>query len=273
MRATTPEVGRWMTREEIRRRDKVAILGTTVVHELFGDENPIGETIKINRINFKVIGVAPEKGMGGHRDQDDTLYIPVTTAMYRLLGKDYLDGLYVEVSEPELVDEAQDAIRRLIIKRHRLKDDDDDSFHIRDMGEIKEMLSSTTKTMSFLLGAIAAISLVVGGIGIMNIMLVSVSERTREIGIRKAIGACKADILIQFLIEAAFMTLSGGIAGILLGIMVSTFMARVAGWTVSVTTFSVILATVFSVAVGLVFGLWPARQAARLDPIEALRYE
>ena len=273
MRSTVPEVGRWFTEEEIAKRAKVAIVGTTVLGKLFGDTNPLGKTIKLNRINFKVIGIAPEKGSMGPRDQDDIVYIPVTTAMYRLFGKDYLDGMYVEVSETAPMDVVQREIEGIIKKRHRLYKDDDDSFHIRDMSEIQEMLSSTMKTMSTLLGIIAAISLVVGGIGIMNIMLVSVTERTREIGLRMAIGARRIDILAQFLIESIVMTLCGGLLGVIIGGAIATGLSFFAGWAVSVTIFSVVLATTFSVIVGLFFGMWPAKKASQLDPVEALRYE
>ena len=273
MRATTPEVGRWFTEEEMIRREKVVILGMTVVEKLFGDKNPIGETIKINRIYFRVIGVAPSKGAGGWRDQDDIIYIPATTAMYRVFGKDYLDSIYVEVNTTEMVDQVQEEIRQLIIKRHRLRSDDEDSFYIRNMSEIQEMIESTTQTMSLLLGCIAAISLLVGGIGIMNIMLVSVTERTREIGLRKAIGARSQDIMSQFLIEAVVMTFSGGLMGILLGGGAAFIMSQVLGWATKVSFFSITLSTTFSIAVGIGFGLWPAKKAAELNPIEALRYE
>jgi len=273
MRATVPEIGRWFTREEIDRREKVAIVGTTVSEKLFGNKSPVGETIKINRIYFRVIGIAPEKGFGGHRDHDDTVYIPITTAMYRVLGKDYLDSIYVEVKESDAIDEAQERIDRLIRKRHKLYEDDEDAFHIRNMSEIQEMLTSTTKTMSTLLGSIAAISLLVGGIGIMNIMLVSVTERTREIGLRKAIGACKNDIMSQFLIEAVVMTFAGGLMGIALGAGIASILSIFAGWITKISFFSITLATTFSIAVGIGFGLWPARKASELNPIEALRYE
>ncbi|MBU4149426.1 MAG: ABC transporter permease [Candidatus Omnitrophica bacterium] len=273
MRATTPEIGRWFSKEEIARRDKIAILGLSVVNELFGNRNPVGETIKINRINFKVIGVAPKKGAGGWHDQDDIIYIPVTTAMYRMLGKDYFDGIYAEISDVESMKKAQEKIKLLIAKRHRILKDPDDYFHMHDMSEIQEMLSSTTQTMSMLLGCIAAISLLVGGIGIMNIMLVSVTERTREIGLRKAVGARAKDIMTQFLIESVVMTLSGGLMGILLGILTSVILSYLAGWATKVTIFNIILAASFSIAVGMFFGLWPAKKASELNPIEALRYE
>ena len=273
IRAANPAVGRFFTEEEVRMRDKVALVGVTVAKELFGDSNPVGETVKINLINFKVIGLLPEKGSSSFRDQDDTVIIPITTAMYRVFGKEYIDSLYVEAKSASLIDAAQAAITRVIIKQHRLGKNDQDSFQIRNMADIKNTLETTTKTMSLLLGSIAAISLVVGGIGIMNIMLVSVSERTREIGLRKAIGANNKDIMVQFLIEAILMSFIGGVAGVLLGAGASILIIMFAGWSVRVSLFSVILAVGFSLVVGVVFGLWPAQKASKLDPIEALRYE
>ncbi len=273
MRATTPDIGRWFTQDEITQRAKVAILGRTVVEKLFRGQNPIGAAVKVNRINFKVIGVAPEKGAGGWRDQDDIIYIPLTTAMYRILGKDYVDGIYAEVSDVEHMEEAQEEIKQLIVKRHRIYKNEDDQFRIRNMSEIQEMLTSTTRTMSVLLGCIAAISLLVGGIGIMNIMLVSVTERTREIGLRKAIGARARDIMTQFLIESVVMTLSGGFMGMALGVLISVILSLVVGWATKVTIGNIILAAGFSIAVGMFFGLWPAKKASVLNPIEALRYE
>ncbi|MDD5196760.1 MAG: ABC transporter permease [Candidatus Omnitrophica bacterium] len=274
LRSAVPTVGRFFTEEEVRLRNKVVLLGTTVAREIFGEVNPIGETIKINLINFKVIGILPAKGAGGFRDQDDTVVIPVTTAMYRVLGKEYIDYIYVEAKSADLTEVAQEAVSKLIIKQHRLiSNDQKDSFQIFNMADIKNTLTSTTETMSLLLGAIAAISLLVGGIGIMNIMLVSVTERTREIGLRKAIGANNKDIMVQFLIEAVLMSLIGGLAGVLLGSGAATLITVFAKWSVRVSLFSIILATVFSLIVGIVFGIWPARKAAKLDPIEALRYE
>ncbi len=272
MRAAIPSIGRWFTPEEIQTREKVAIIGVTVVKQLFENNNPLGKTVKINRINFTVIGIAPAKRFSGQQVQDDVVFIPVTTAMYRVLGKTYLSGIFVEVTQPTLIERATNAISELIRKRHRLKADDD-SFNIRDMTEVQQMLSSTTQTMSLLLGSIAAISLVVGGIGIMNIMLVSVTERTREIGLRKAIGARKNDIMLQFLVESVGMTVSGGFIGIILGIGVSLVLSFFAGWAVKTSLISVVLATAFSALTGIFFGLWPARKAADLKPVEALRYE
>ena len=273
MRASIPTLGRFFTEEELRMRKKVVLLGTTIVKEVFENINPVGSTIRINRINFKVIGVLPEKGANMWRDRDDLVVIPITTAMYRLLGKEYVDSIDVQVKDISMMEDAQSSIRRLIIKRHRLDKDDERSFQIRNMAEIQEVLQSTTRTMTLLLGSIAAIALLVGGIGIMNIMLVSVTERTREIGLRKAIGARRKDILTQFLIESVVMTFSGGIIGIIFGIGIAALLAFFAGWATKVSISSVVLATTFSIAVGIGFGFWPARQAAKLNPIEALRYE
>ncbi len=274
LRSSVPTVGRFFTEEEVKTRSKVALLGTTVVKELFGTSNPVGENIKINLINFKIIGILPEKGSAGPQDQDDTVLIPVTTAMYRVFGKQYVDSIYVEATGPDTIDAAQEEISKIIIKQHRLvTKDQQDSFQIRNMSDIKQTLESTTRTMSLLLGAIAAVSLLVGGIGIMNIMLVSVTERTREIGLRKAIGANNKDIMTQFLIEAVLMSLIGGLVGIILGIGASVLITLIAGWSAKVSLFSIMLATVFSLMVGVIFGLWPAKQASLLNPIEALRYE
>jgi len=273
IRDSEPAVGRFFTESEVKMRDKVVLLGTTVARELFGDANPVGQTLKINLINFKVIGVLPAKGATGFHDQDDTVLIPVTTAMYRVLGKEYIDSLYVEAKSADLIDAAQEDVSRAIIKEHHLNKDEEDSFQIRNMADIKNALETTTKTMSLLLGSIAAISLLVGGIGIMNIMLVSVTERTREVGLRKAIGANNKDIMAQFLIEAVLMSFIGGIVGVLLGGGISMLITLFAGWEVRVSLFSILLATTFSLIVGIAFGLWPAQKASKLDPIEALRYE
>ncbi|MFA6378734.1 MAG: ABC transporter permease [Candidatus Omnitrophota bacterium] len=271
IRASFPEVGRFFSEEDIRMRAKVALIGPTVAKELFGDENPVGQTMKINLLNFKIIGVLPSKGANAFRDQDDIVLMPITTAMYRVLGKEYVDSIYVEAKSPEVIDAAQTSVKELIIKKHRVKKED--TFEIRNMADIKNALETTTRTMSLLLGAIAAISLLVGGIGIMNIMLVSVTERTREIGLRKAIGANNKDIMVQFLIEATLMSLIGGICGVLLGSGVALLITVLAGWAAKISLSSVVLATVFSLAVGIIFGLWPAKKASQLNPIEALRYE
>ncbi len=273
MRASKPTVGRFFTEEEDQRRERVALIGATVARELFGEANPIGEYIKINKVNFQVIGLLPEKGATTFRDEDDKIVIPLNTAMFRLLGKDYVDSIDIEVVSPEAMEETQTAIRELVMRRQRLQPHQSDSFQIRNMADIQTALSSTSQTMSVLLASIATISLLVGGIGIMNIMLVSVTERTREIGLRKAVGARRSDILAQFLIEAATVSLIGGLMGIALGWGISEGMSRFAGWATAVAPDSVALALLFSAGVGLVFGLWPARKAAGLHPIEALRYE
>lgn len=273
MCASIPSIGRWFTEDELKKREKVAIIGATVYNELFGDKDPIGKTIKINRLNFKVIGILPSKGADSWRDQDDVVLMPVTTAMYRVLGKDYLDSIYAEVHEPGLMDEAEGEITDLIIKRHRITKDQEDTFRVQNLSNIQETLESTTRTMSVLLGCIAAISLLVGGIGIMNIMLVSVTERTREIGLRKAVGARKRDIKTQFMIESMVMTLSGGLVGIAFGVGTSVALSVFAGWATRVTLPNIVLALLFSVGVGVFFGIWPAIKASELDPITALRYE
>ncbi len=275
MRSAEPKVGRFFTDEELHSRSKVALLGTTVVKELFGESNPIGETIKINSLNFLVIGILPPKGATGFRDQDDTIIVPVTTAMSRVLGKNYLDSIYAEGNSADVLDDLSQRVEELLSARHHIikKSNGDEAFQVRNMADLKTALESTTKTMTLLLGAIAAIALLVGGIGIMNIMLVSVTERTKEIGLRKALGATGRDILLQFLVESVLMACIGGVAGVVLGAGVSYLLTLLAGWTIHISLLSVILATTFSVTVGIVFGLWPAQKAAQLNPIEALRYE
>ncbi len=274
MRSATPIQGRFFTDEELRGRKLVVLLGLTVARELFGERNPVGESIRLNRLSFRVIGVLPEKGSNAFHDQDDFVVVPLNTAMYRVLGKIYVDGIDVQAADSSLMKTVKQSLSEVIIKRQRIDPKNaDDKFEIRDLTEIQETLQQTTRTMTMLLGGIAAISLIVGGIGIMNIMLVSVTERTREIGLRKAIGARAGDIMSQFLVESVVMTFTGGLLGILLGSGAAFLLSLVAGWATQVSMFSVVLATVFSVVVGIGFGLWPARQASRLNPIEALRYE
>ena len=280
MHAAAPSMGRFFTQEEDQRRAKVAVIGMTVVKALFADSpesqprNPIGEFIKLNRIRFQVIGVLPEKGGSSFRDEDDIIIIPLTTAMKRVLGKPHVDSIDIEVAQPSAMDQVQDTVTALMNQRHRVPPArQKDSYNLRNMADIQATLASTSKTMSVLLASIAAISLFVGGIGIMNIMLVSVTERTREIGLRKAVGARPIDILLQFLIEAIVISLMGGTMGIILGWLITLALGKFAGWTVVVSSTSVIIAFAFSTLIGVVFGLWPAKRASALHPIDALRYE
>ncbi len=273
MRNQEPVAGRFFNALEDQSRQRVVLIGKTVQTALFGNEDPLGETIKINRVSFQVLGILPSLGANAFHDQDDVVVIPLMTAMKRLMGKDYIDMIDVEISDLKEMPAAQEEINQLIIRRHRLTPDRYDSFNIWNFADIQAALSSTTKTFGVLLGAVAAISLVVGGIGIMNIMLVSVKERTREIGLRKALGATPRDILMQFLVEAVLITFLGGLAGILLAGVISWLIATLAQWKMIITIGSLLLAFIFSAGVGIVFGLWPAKQAAALDPIRALRYE
>lgn len=273
MRAAVPIAGRFFTESENAERARVAVIGATIVRELFGERNPIGETMKINRISFQVIGVLPVKGSSGFFDQDDMIVIPVNTAMRRVLGKRYLDSIDIEVGDPEKMEEVQESIEAFMNVRHRVRDPDQGGFQIRNMADIQEALSSTSRIMSLLLASIASISLLVGGIGVMNIMLVSVSERTREIGLRKALGATRGSIRSQFLVEAIVISFVGGMTGILLGVGLAVGLARFSGWATKLSWESSLMATVFSAAVGILFGYWPARKASDLHPIEALRHE
>jgi len=273
MRASQPYYGRFFTEEENEKLDRVAVLGQTVVTRLFGKDDPLGQKININRLHFQVIGILPLKGGGGFRDQDDVILMPLNTAMNRVLGKKYLNMIAIECTSPEAMPDVMEDIRRLMRQRHRLAANKEDDFELRNMADIQAAIAGTTKTFSLLLGIVAAISLFVGGIGIMNIMLVSVSERTREIGLRKAVGAARRAILAQFLIEAVILSLLGGLIGIALGTGVSLILSKMAGWSAIVTPNAVLLASLFSASVGIVFGFWPARKASLLSPIEALRYE
>ncbi|MDF7801120.1 ABC transporter permease [Pontiellaceae bacterium B1224] len=270
MRFYHPQIGRFFTEAEVESRAMVCVLGVTPVRELFDGQNPIGQKIKINRRTYTVIGVLPEKGSGGFRDYDDAAFVPVTTAMRRLFGRDYVERFEIQIGEAHQMERAQEDILALIERRHRVESG---TFEIRNLAEIQDAVSSTGKIMSLLLSSIASIALVVGGIGIMNIMLVSVTERTREIGLRKALGARRNDIMMQFLIEALIISFFGGCMGIAVGAGVGYLAERFGGMTVLFTQESIYMAFGFSAIIGIVFGIWPARKAARLNPIDALRYE
>jgi macrolide transport system ATP-binding/permease protein len=273
MRNATPYYGRFYTDADNQAQARAVLLGQTVVNNLFGKENPVGKTIKVNHISFNVIGVLPIKGATGFRDQDDMILMPLNTAMNRVLGKKYFNNIFIECSTPDSITGVMQDIAALMRKRHRLPAYKDNDFDLRNMADIQAALQGTTQTFTLLLGIVAAISLLVGGIGIMNIMLVSVSERTREIGLRKAVGAARRAILAQFLMESAVLSTLGGLIGIALGMTVSIVMSKFAGWAAEVTVQSVLLAFIFSAGTGIVFGFWPARKASLLSPIEALRYE
>lgn len=274
MHAAQPTIGRFFSDDEDKKRSRVAVIGATLVRELFGGKNPLGEMIKVNKVSFQVIGVLPEKGANGFRDQDDTMVVPLLTAMHRLLGKDYVDSIDIEVKDAEHITEAQDRILQVMQTRHRVPPSQrDEAFQIRNMADIQAALAQSSQTMSALLASIAAISLLVGGIGIMNIMLVSVTERTKEIGLRKAIGAKRRDILLQFLAESVVVSAVGGVIGIILGWLITVALSALAGWTTVVSIDSVALAFFFSAFIGVVFGIYPARKASHLHPIDALRFE
>ena len=273
IRNSPPYYGRFFTADEDQAHARVVLLGQTVVKQLFGAQNPVGKTVEISHIAFKVIGLLPIKGSNGNSDQDDLIVIPINTAMKRVLGTLYLHEMAAECSSPESVEPAMRAIQALLRRRHRLPAYKDDDFTLRNMAAAAATLQGTTRTMSLLLSIVAAISLLVGGVGIMNILLVSVNERTREIGLRKAVGASRRAIMSQFLIESLALSACGGLLGVALGVSISLGLSAFAGWAALVSAKAVLVAFGFSAGVGVVFGLWPARKAALLSPIEALRYE
>ena len=266
--------GRFFSDKNVQNRERVAVVGQTVVKNLFADEDPVGKEIRVKNIPFRVIGVLKSKGNGTMgNDQDDTVLIPYTTSMERVEGIDYLRRVYVVAKDDGGIDRLQADIENLLRVRHNIKDTNLDDFNIQNMKSIMETVAQTTGTFTLFLGAVAAISLVVGGIGIMNIMLVSVTERTREIGVRKALGATYSVIVTQFLIEAVVISLMGGFIGIAFGIGASKVIGMVSGMSTIVSVPTIIMSFAFSMAIGLIFGIYPARKAAKLNPIDALHYE
>ena len=265
--------GSFFNAKDVKLMKKTAILGTTVKQELFGEGVAVGKYIKIKGVNFLVTGVMETKGQTSWRDPDDQIFIPITTSQKRLFRQDHVDNIYIQVESQEYIEEVKSSVEKLLTRMHRIPAGVEPDFNIRDYSEFITTLQETGRTFTVLLGSIAAVSLLVGGIGVMNIMLVSVTERTREIGIRMAVGARKKDILLQFLVEALVISVSGGISGVVLGILISLGVSYLGAWDTIVTRSSVFLAFFFSVMVGIVFGLYPARKASLMKPIEALRYE
>ena len=279
VRDLSVDQGQSISDQDVQASARVALLGVTVVKNLFGDTNPIGQIFRISNVPFIVAGILTPKGQSpSGQDQDDVVLIPISTAKSRVLGSSQagaqsVGSILVQARGPSQMNSAIEEISSLLRQRHHLQPGADDDFSVRNLTEIFAAREDSARVMAILLGAIASVSLIVGGIGIMNIMLVSVTERTREIGIRKAIGARIADILAQFLVEAVTLSLAGGIAGIALGLSASFVISSVAHWSTSISPAAVLLAFTFSALVGVFFGYYPARQAARLDPITSLRYE
>jgi len=268
------ESGRPFTDGELRGGKAVCILGSTVRKELFGDQDPLGAILRLKKLSCRVVGVLESKGQSTFgRDRDDFVLIPLRTLQRRITGNTDVSAIYLSVQDGVSTKKVKESIERLMRERRHISTGQDDDFHVRDMKEIAEVLSGTTQVLTALLGAVAAVSLLVGGIGIMNIMLVSVTERTREIGTRLAIGALEREVLLQFLVEAVVLSSFGGVLGIVLALAASVLLAKLLLVPFVLNPGIIIIAFLFSVAVGIIFGYFPARKAARLDPIEALRHE
>jgi putative ABC transport system permease protein len=277
IREWSVKYGRVFTQDEEKRAAKVALIGQTVVENLFSDTDPLGKSMRIKNVPFTVIGVMERKGQSPRGDdQDDVVFVPLKTSQYRLFGTPFIDEvqvILVQAVDVASIPRAQEQINKILTHRHNIGRNQEKDFTVRNLTEILETAQRSLGIMTTLLGAIAAISLLVGGIGIMNIMLVSVTERTREIGVRMAVGARSSDILSQFLIEGVLLSLTGGLIGTVLGIIAAFIFARTSGWPALINPITVITAILFSAGVGVFFGFYPAFKASRLHPIEALRHE
>lgn len=269
----TVEKGRFFTESEIRYRQRVCVLGKTVVDNLFEEIEPVGQTIKIKNVGFHVVGVMKEKGASGWRNPDDQVFIPYSTAMKRVFGEDYLSSISIQANDDKLLEAAETEVTELLRKQHKIPINKELDFHIRNQAEFMETLEESSQTFTNMILGIAIVSLVVGGIGIMNIMLVSVTERTKEIGLRKAVGAQRSDILAQFLVESTTLALVGGVVGIGVGIIGAEGVPSIWGWRTEVSVMYAVVSFIVSALVGVFFGAYPAWKAAKLHPIEALRHE
>lgn len=274
VRNATLSAGRWFADADNKAMNAVCVIGPTVAQNLFErGTNPIGQTIRVNNIGFQVVGVLEEKGSSGWQNPDDQILAPLNTVQKRLTGASWISGITIKVTSEDKMNDALVEVEQILRKQHRLRNEQDNDFTIRNQSDLVSAFSETSKILAFLLTSVAIVSLVVGGIGIMNIMLVTVTERTREIGIRKAIGAKKRDILLQFLIESTVLALLGGVIGILVGIGVSKFLGSVSSFRTVISLEPILISFLFSGLVGIFFGLYPAQKAASSDTIEALRYE
>jgi putative ABC transport system permease protein len=266
--------GASFTQDDVTRATNVVVLGATVQQNLFGNANPVGQTVRIGTLPFQVVGTLAAKGQTGlGQDQDDGVYVPITTLQKKITGQQWLQYIMASATSQPASYAAQGQITALLRDRHRIRVGQDDDFTVRNLADVAQLADASSRVMTLLLASIAGVSLIVGGIGIMNIMLVSVTERTREIGIRIAIGATESDVLRQFLSESVVLSLAGGIIGVMFGVASSLTITRVLGWNILISPTAVVAAVVFSMAVGIFFGFYPARKAAVLDPIEALRFE
>jgi putative ABC transport system permease protein len=271
--------GRWFTSDEVAKGTKVVVLGASVVREVFGTDEPVGEIVRVNNIPFEVIGTLTTRGSSGMGDSDDTLFVPLSTARSRLVGRrnatvpDSVGSISLRVADDADLQQTMNEVSVVMRKQRRISEGETDNFSVMNFAQFAEAQAETQQTISYLLATTAAMSLVVGGIGIMNIMLVSVTERTREIGLRMAVGARGIDVMTQFLTEAIILCLAGGLAGLLLGVAITVVLSTILNWTVAIGVGTVLMAIAVSAGVGIIFGFVPAKRASELNPIDALRYE